>query len=143
MEPVAELASTHFNPNLCMICQKKKGSNEELSVAKGQGIQKLLEVTKERRSVFDNANATIIDRLDTILPTAAADVIFCYHRTCYADFTNKSSISRLKQRYQEKCESNTSVSEACHSRREHFRRATPSDWKMCIVYFVNQTKKST
>ena len=91
-----------------MICQKRKGSNEELSVAKGQGIQKLLEVTKERRPVFDNANATIIDRLDTILPTAA-DKIFCYHRTCYADFTDISNISRLKQRYQEKCESNLSI----------------------------------
>ena len=65
--------------------------------------------------------------------------IFCYHRTCYADFTNKSNISRLKQRYQEKCESNTSVSEASHSRREHVSRATPSDWKMCI--FCQSDKK--
>lgn len=76
--------------NVCVLCKKSK-KKESCSSATDIGYATFIESTKNRKSKIDHKYGFF---LDGYLSLCRADVR--YHRKCYADFTNKTMISRLQ-----------------------------------------------
>ena len=112
----------------CIICQESK--NDILFSATQQGLRSLKESPEERRKLRDTANTETIDRI-LIADEANNAEEFCWHKSCYAKYTDKGKISRLRK----SLDSSNTLSPpgptssfqslALHS------KTLSTDWKLC------------
>ena len=95
MEVQAALTSCEVNPNLCIICQKRKSGSDATTIAGERGLAALKEATQTRKQLFDETNAAAIARLESVLKEDGNPRIR-YHRHCYSNFANSNRIGRLE-----------------------------------------------
>lgn len=87
--------SKEINKNLCIICHKRKSSDDDLSELQERGKKRLLAAAKDRKDLRSEVFFDAVVRVEHAFETWP-ETIFKYHRGCYSDFTNKTLIDRLK-----------------------------------------------
>ena len=78
----------------CIICQESK--NDVLFNTTQQGLRSMKESSEERRKLRDTANTETIDRILNATETTNAEELH-WHKSCYAKYTDKGKISRLRK----------------------------------------------
>ncbi len=91
-----EFVEINFEPSLCVICQKDK---KHAVNATEKGINGLKRSCEARKKKHDVNFGLAIDRIDAILnDDDKARFEIKYHADCYATFTSKSHILRLRDK---------------------------------------------
>lgn len=78
----------------CIICQESK--KDILFTATQQGLRSLKESSEQRQKLRDIANTEAIDRIMIATDTNNAEGLY-WHKSCYAKFTDKGKINRLRK----------------------------------------------
>ena len=76
--------------SLSIFCQTHK-ARVPRSEASGHGLSTVRTAVCSRRKLRDSKNIDVIDRLEDVLDSAAAEK-HLWHKMCYAHFTDKSKI---------------------------------------------------
>lgn len=139
MESIAQLKRNSeecVSYELCLLCQMSK--NDKLFDASEQGLRKIKESSAERHKLRDFKYREAIERISSL--SSSQEVV--WHKSCYADFTHKGKIDRLKgsdsehQRPSSRRatkEQNTSIS---------LRSSTKSmEWENCMFCQVVDAKQ--
>ena len=131
MEERASLKRSAPIPSLseCIIYQGSK--KDILFSATEQGLRSLKKSSEERRKLRDTANTETIDRILNATDSNQAEE-FHWHKSCYAQHTDKGKISRLRKAL----DSSSKLSPpAVRS------RTSPTDWKLCMFCQHEETPK--
>ena len=75
----------------CIICQETK--KDVLFNATQQGLRSLKVSSEERRKLGDTANTDVIDAILDAIEGNKAEDLRCWHKSCYAKYTDKGKIS--------------------------------------------------
>ena len=78
----------------CIICQEAK--KDVLFSATVQGLRSLKESSEERRKLRDTINTETIDRILIAFEGKKGEELH-WHKSCYAKYTDKGKISRLRR----------------------------------------------
>ena len=106
-----------------------------------QGLRSLKVSSEERRKLGDTANTDVIDAiLEAIEGNKAEDLR--WHKSCYAKYTDKGKISRLRKSLDSPKDTlsppETATSSALRS------KAPSTDWELCIFcQHASTSKKQT
>ena len=96
----AKKRKTETDYQKCVICQKKLAAEALVAIPKHNSIADVLNLSRERHKYGDAALAEFVQR--TVNETAS---IICekngsYHRSCYKEFSNRSKLDRVIDRFQ-------------------------------------------
>ena len=137
MEAIVNLKrSTRVSLSLCIICQEERPDIVYNATEKGLGT--LLEITHERQKLRDAKSRDTVDRLLKVLNEDSRSDI-CWHRICYATYTSKERLSRLKHANMKEsgnaCHTpSTSSSTECQPPRMNLRSSMqPTNWELCLI----------
>ncbi|CAG9814726.1 unnamed protein product [Phaedon cochleariae] len=88
------------NSNLCLICQTKRGKDDQkhLSKLSSQGATKLVECVEQRKTAHDCQFSGAILRILQNIRGPACENNFVTHNNCYATFTARRNIETLQQK---------------------------------------------
>ncbi|CAG9818890.1 unnamed protein product [Phaedon cochleariae] len=88
------------NSNLCLICQTKRGKDdqEHLSKLSSQGATRLVECAEQRKTAHDYQFSGAILRILQNIRGPACENNFVTHNNCYATFTARRNIETLQQK---------------------------------------------
>ena len=130
MEPVVTLKRpSPVDLNSCIFCQKDSGSGI-LSKASDQGLATVKDAAITRRKLKDSKNIVLINCLQDVFDSGETHNIV-WHKMCYAHFTDKSKLERLRKQSAE----DRKQEEPCSSRgNQHSLRKNmkPVNWNLCI-----------
>lgn len=144
MDPVVSLKrSTPVSSELCIICQESK--HDALFDATPQGLNSMRDATESRKKVRDVKYRDATDRLTTLFEANSAPVLV-WHKSCYAIYTSKEKIQRLKKKYDQPLptQSEGHTSSGSHCRSAELRSQTkPIDWKLCMFCQGTSIKQKT
>ena len=137
MEERASLKRSAPIPSLseCIICQGSK--KYILFSATEQGLRSLKESSDERRKLRDTANTETIDRILNATDSNQAEE-FHWHKSCYAQYTDKGKISRLRKALDSSSKLSPPALTASTALRS---RTPPTDWKLCMFCQHEETPK--
>lgn len=139
MNPLIALKrQTSADLSICIFCQTEGGL---LRSSTKQGIERVLEVTEIRRKLRDHVNRVTIDRILQIVQGNDDLPSLVWHKSCYAQYTDKNKIKRLETFSHDQPSPSSSCSSsqqpsAISSRRSNI---TPTKWDFCI--FCQETRK--
>ena len=85
------------NLRLCIFCQKRSKSKDDLREATDYSKNVVHEATTKRKKLRDGANREVIDRLEDLFESNK-DVSIVWHGNCYAQYTSKEKIQRLQEK---------------------------------------------
>ena len=120
----------------CIICQESK--KDVLFSATVQGLRSFKESSEERRKLRDTINTETIDRILSAFEGKKGEELH-WHKSCYAKYTNKGKISRLR-RFLDSTNAKPSPSEVSAS--YALRSKTSStDWELCMFCQDGETSK--
>ncbi len=109
-----------FDKTLCIIClYERKSDNPRESTVHGR--EKIRDAASSRKKLRDTEYRETIVRLEHALGSDPESMI--WHKSCYAQFTDKSKIDRLrKKRDRESCCETRAITSAERSVPRHLRR---------------------
>ena len=139
MEERASLKRSAPIPSLseCIICQGSKKDILFSATCTEQGLRSLKESSDERRKLRDTASTEKIDRILNATDSNQAGELH-WHKSCYAQFTDKSKINRLRK----SLESSSKLSPPALTANSALRsRTSPTDWKLCMFCQNEETPK--
>ncbi|CAH3018507.1 unnamed protein product [Porites evermanni] len=120
----------------CIICQETK--KDVLFNATQQGLRSLKVSSEERRKLGDTANTDVIDAiLEAIEGNKAEDLR--WHKSCYAKYTDKGKISRLRKSFDSSKDTLSPPETATSSTLRS--KASSTDWELCIFCQRGSTSK--
>ena len=120
----------------CIICQKFK--RDTLYKASTQGLNSLRQSAEERRKCRDVDNTDKIDKIVNALETENQEKLH-WHKSCFAVFTDKGKISRLKAALRSSSLAETQLTTSAGLR----SRTATCDWKLCLFCQKEERKKET
>lgn len=124
---------------VCYICKGSKSQNT-FSAAKEDGKERVWCVAGERRELGDTQFTEVIHHTSLITKDDFCALDITWHKNCYATFTSREKIERLRDK-KDKSESSTSHSE-CDKPSLPSRRSFQSaiNWALCM--FCQEKKKA-
>ena len=106
-----------------------------LFIATVQGLRSLKESSEERRKVRDTVNTETIDILNAVDKKKAEELH--WHKSCFAKYTDKGKISRLRKSLDSSNELSLTGLTANTALRS---RTLPTDWKPCMFCQDGETR---
>ena len=144
MDPVVSLKrSTPVSIELCIICQESK--HDALFDATSQGLNSMRDATAARKKLRDAKYRDATDRLTSAFKATSAPVLV-WHKSCYAVYTSKEKIQRLKKQYGKTLPTHSDghASNAPHCISAGLRNQTkPIDWQLCMFCQGTSMKQKT
>ena len=120
--------------NMCIICQENKP--QPLHASTEQGIARISEATELRKRLRDMKFIETIDRLTAVLQNST-DTITVWHNACYATYTSREKIERLRN--------NENEEPAIYQQPgKNLRNSSaPINWNLCLFCQENKWKRSS
>ena len=118
--------------SLCIFCQTFKVTVDVFDASQ-QGLETVKQEYSIRRKLNDSKNIDVIDRLDNFFASNQASNLL-WHRSCFAIFTNKNKIERLRTKQTPipqqdgTCSATSSIPMVPRLRID----VKPVDWNLCI-----------
>ena len=88
-----------INWKQCILCQSDADKKELVQHPRIDSYQRLLNIVEERASVHDGNYVEVQRRLQSCTKNTLCTHQALYHRSCYADATNKDQIQRARDRH--------------------------------------------
>ena len=138
--------STPVSLNLCIICQEER--RDILYDASEKGLGTLSKITHERQKLRDVKYKYTVDRVLNVLNGDSKKEIH-WHKTCYATYTSKERLGRLKNaslkesgRYSSSDSLSTSrPAESQPSCRNRHSRAQHTNCELCLICQQKKAKQ--
>ena len=134
MEPRSNLKKRPIEAELerCIICQNDK-RNDKLFTGSEQGIRKLYEVAQER---FEKVDYVYRQSIERIRSSNVENDQIKWHKICYASFTSRTNISRLKDPntvpLSNSSSSEVSTATGGKTARQLRSQSCTANWSLCI-----------
>lgn len=139
MDPVVTLKrGLEVDLKLCIFCQKRNKPKDDVREATSYSKNIVYEATTKRRKHRDATNREVIDRLEDLLGRND-DTCIVWHGNCYAQYTSKEKIQRLRQK-EETSEDLRPATTAPNSPRKTRSHVEKVNWNKCI-FCKTKTKK--
>ncbi len=145
MDPVISLKRpSPVDYSQCIFCQAHKPKTN-LSEATEHGLTTVRHAACSRKKLRDSKHIDVIDRLEVALGSATP-VSLVWHKMCYAGFTDKGKIERLRKTQTDVSTQgagcSTSVPGGTCERRSLRKGAQRVNWSLCIFCQTTASKKA-
>ena len=143
MDPVINLKTVvPLELDCCIICQEFcRSKNDIIFYSTPQGRVSLKEATASRKKLPDT-----VDRLTSLFSNSASESLpsFVWHKSCFAVYTSKEKIDRLKKRSEVTPSASklllfTATTSSPQSTPRLRSSSKPTDWVLCM--FCQQMSK--
>ena len=144
MDAVSLKRHAYTDYNLCIFCHANV-KHDLPHQASEKGLTTVKHATNSRKKLRDLQNAEAIDRLETFFESKLTATLV-WHRQCYAEFTNKCKIDRIRTRLDRQCAEERAVYSGSGEmlsggHRPLRKNVEPVNWNLCLFCQIEKPKK--